>query len=351
MTGLILCLGLAWQTQTLPPEAVEHVKAGMEAQKRGQMTQAIEEFRKVTELAPNLSAAFVNLGAAYLQDRQFGEAIPPLKHAVEMNPELIGAQQMLGYALLAEGYAAEAIPHLEIANVPDALGVAQLETGKLPEAIANFELALSKHPNDPELLYYLSRASGLLSKNAADTLESGYPDSARAHQSLAENYAALRQVSEAEKEYKQALQDSPTAPGIHLGLGELYASASQWDKAAEEFRAEAKIQPGNAEAAYRLGSALLQLGKVKDAREELKRANDLRPHMPETLYSLGKAASLDGDYAAAEKAWNEQLSTEKDTPLAAQAHFGLAGVYRKTGQVAEAEREMQEYQKLEHPAK
>ena len=48
-----------------------------------------------------------------------------------------------------------------------------------------------------------------------------------------------------------------------------------------------------------------------------------------TLYSLGKAASLDGDAATAEQAWSKVIELEKKTSLAAQAHFGLAGLYRK----------------------
>lgn len=346
---LVVSLGLTWHS--VSPEVAQHARAGVEAQKEGHLTEAIAEFQKVTELAPNLPGAFVNLGAAYLQDRDYGSAIPPLKHAVEMNAELTGAQQMLGYALLAEGYAAEAIPHLERAHVPDALGIAQLETGKLPEAIANFELALAKHPNDPELLYDLSKASGLLAKNAADALESGFPDSARAHESLAENYAALRHIPEAEKEFKLALQSGPAPPGLHLAFGEMYAGASDWPKAEEQFREETKLRPGDAEAAYRLGSALLELGKVSEARVELILADHLRPQMPETLYLLGKSASLGGDAATAERVWLQQLAIEKDTPLAAQAHFGLARIYRKTGRAADAAREMQEFQKLEPPGK
>jgi len=347
VTSAILLLGLAWQT--VSPEAAKHAQARMEAQRQGHMAEAITEFRTVTQLAPDLPAGFVNLGNAYLQNRDYASAIPPLKRALDLNPDLPGAHQMLGYALLFEGYAAEAIPHLQQAQAEDALGIAQLETGKLPGAIASLEAALAKRPNDPDLLYYLGRAGGLLSKEAFDVLESAYPDSARAHQALAENYAALRRVPDAEKEYQEALRLRPDAPGIHLALGLVYAAASQWAKAEEQFHSEAKLRPGSAEAAYRLGDALLQEGKVKDARLELVRADQLKPNMPETLYSLGKAASLDGDAAAAETAWQELIATEKEGPLAAQAHFGLAGLYRKQGKTAEAEGEMQEYRWLQKP--
>jgi tetratricopeptide (TPR) repeat protein len=127
----------------------------------------------------------------------------------------------------------------------------------------------------------------------------------------------------------------------------VYAGASQWDKAEQEFRAQTKLQPGNAEAAYRLGSALLQQGKTREALAELQRADHLMPDMPETLYSLGKAASLQGDAKSAESAWLKVIAVEQKSSLAAQAHFALAGLYRKQGKSSDAEREMREFQSLQ----
>jgi len=165
---------------------------------------------------------------------------------------------------------------------------------------------------------------------------------------MGENYFVLRRMPEAEKEYREALRLRPDMPEVHLELGEVYASSSQWAKAEQEFRAQAKLQPGNAEAAYRLGAALLEQGKVREARVELVRADRLMPEMPETLYTLGKAASLDGDTTAAEKAWIKLLSIEKQSPLAAQAHFGLSGLYRKQGKTTEAQHEMQQFESLQN---
>lgn len=345
ISAAVLAAGLAWQA--LSTDAIQHVKAGVQAQKDGHLDQAIAEFKIVTELAPDLPAAFVNLGAAYMQNHQYDDAIAPLKRGLALKPDLVGAQQMLGFALLADGYASEAIPYLQETHSQAALGIAQLKTGKLADAITNLNAALKDYPNDPDILYYLGRASGLLSKEAFDTLEARFPDSARAHQAIAENESVLHQLPEAEKEYQNALRLRPDTPGIHLALGELYAAAVDWPKAEEQFRDETKIQPGDAEAAYRLGNALLQEGKIPEAKAELTRADHLRPAMPETLFALGKADSLSGDAAAAEKTWQQLLGIEKDTPLAAQTHFALAGLYRKQGKTADAAREMQAYQHLQ----
>jgi len=339
---------LAWlAAQSTSPDATQHMQAGLEARKQHQVDTEIAEFRKATELDPASADAFFNLGAAYMEKQDYSEAIAPLKRALQLSPDLAVAHQFLGYALLAQGYAVEAIPHLQRVGALDALGIAQIEVGQLNEAVVNLSAARSKHPNDPDLQYYLGHASGLLSKNSIDTLLAMHPDSARAHQALAENYFVLRQMPQAEKEYLEALRLRPDLPDLHLELGQVYANSAQWPKAETEFRAEAKLRPGSAEAAYRLGTALLQEGKSHDALIELKRANELKPEMPETLYSLGKAALLGGDGSTAEQSWLKVVELEKDTSLAAQSHFGLAGLYRKQGKTAQAQREMQEFQKLQ----
>ena len=344
--SLVLSLTQSLSGQTISQEALEHWNAARDAETKRQFEVAVTEYRKVTELEPKFSTGFASLGQACMERGDFGAAVQPLKHALELDASLAPAHQLLGYALLAQGYAAEAIPHLETAHETGALGIAQLETGHFAEAITNLQAALQKRPNDPDLLYYLGRASGLLSKQSIDTLLAAYPDSARAHQSLAENLFVLRRTDEAQKEYEQALKLRPDTPHLHLELGEVFALASRWPEAEEQFRAEAKLQPGNAETAYRLGDALLHEGKMHEAQSALERSNKLQPQMPETLYSLGKAESLDGDTTAAEKSWLELLSIEKEGDLAAQTHFALAGLYRKQGKKADADREMKEFERL-----
>ncbi len=345
---LISCA--AWRTaiaQSLSPEATQHWNAARQADTQKHFDLAVTEYRKVTELEPGFVMGFVSLGQACMEQRDFASAVVALKHALELDSTSPPAHQLLGYALLAQGYAAEAIPHLERAHEQGALGIAQLETSQFADAIPNLEAGLQKRPGDPDLLYYLGRASGLLSKQSIDTLLAAYPDSARAYQSMAENYFVLRQMNEAEQNFQHALQLRPELPHLHLELGEVYAMTSRWPQAEEQFRAEVKLQPGNAEAAYRLGDALLKQGKAHEARESLERADKLQPQMPETLYALGKAASVEGDLVAAERSWVKLLAIEKAGDLAAQTHFALAGLYRKEGKTAQAESEMRDFQKLQ----
>lgn len=351
MSGALLWVVLLAQIGSsgpaLSPQAMQHLQAGTDAEKRNDFKTAVSEFREVIQLEPAAAIGFVHLGNTYMESHQYGEAIPPLKKALEQDPDLPIAHQLLGYALLSQGYAFEAIPHLDEVHELGALGIAQMQTGQASEAVTNLRTALTKTPNDPDLLYYLSQASEALSQQALDALMASDPNSARAHQVRAHSYFVLHQFSEAEKEYQQAIVLRPDLPGLHLELGQVYAANSQWAKAAESFLQETRLQPGNAEVAYRLGSAWMQEGKMQEALQELKRADHLRPDNSDTLYALGNAASGTGDAGTAERALTRVIALENASPLAAQAHYSLASVYRKEGKVHQAEREMQEFHDLQ----
>ena len=332
--------------QTTPSDAASHLQAAVEASKQNQVAVAMAEFKQAIALAPDDPSGYVGLGQVYMQISNYTEAIPVLKHALELNRDLLVAHRLLGYALLAQGYSTEAIPHLKQSKDWGALGIAQIETNQFVDAVVNLRDALTEKPDDPDLVYYLGRASQMLANESNEKLLTQFPQSARTHQLKAENYSLLHQIQKAEMEYRAALLARPNLPGIHLEIGELYAENSHLPEAEKELREERKLRPGSAEAAYRFGQILLQEGKVEESKRELSQANDLAPNMPETLQALGKAAFLSGDKALAEKCWTHQLSIEGQSQLAAQAHFDLASLYRSQDKPAEAERHMQEFRRL-----
>ena len=348
MISALLCLWLFAQTQSadppLPPEAVALVRAAIDAENRQDEDSAIASFRKASEVAPDSALILFRLGAAYMKKGRYADALPPLRHAAEINPDP-AIHQSLGFALLAQGYSREAIPHLEKAHQYGALGIALLQSGQPAEAVANFQLALAKNPNDPDLLFYLSKSSTALASQSFDKLLSLAPDSARGHQALGQHYFSLKMFPEARKEYQRALAIRPDLPGLRLELGQVFAATSQWEQAEEQFRGEAAMQPGDAEAAYRLGDALLQQGKMKEAAGELQRSNELAPDMPETLYALGKSLTVSDPLSAA-KAFQRITELEKATPLAAQAYLALAGIHRKLGQTDLAARDMERFRQI-----
>jgi tetratricopeptide (TPR) repeat protein len=350
MIQALLLVHLFLQTQVagppVTPEETALLQSGSDAETRNDFDQAIADFRKAAALDPSSAVVLLKLGDACVKKRDYAAAITPLKRAAELTPDSLPIQQLLGYALLADGYAAEAVPHLEIAHDSGALGIAQLQADQPAEAIVNLRAALSKNPDDPDLLYYLSRAGAALSSQSEDKLLSSFPQDARSHEILGQHYYAMKMFPEAIQEYERAIALRPDLPGLRLELGQIYAARSEWVHAETQFRAEAKLQSGNSEAAYRLGDTLLQEGKMKEAAEELHRSNLLRPDMPETLYALGRATAVSRPDAA-ELALCKVIEIEKETLLAGQAYLLLAEIHRRQGKADLAAREMAKYRRIQ----
>ena len=395
--------------QSLTPEVIEHAQAGAAAAQQGRLNVAIQEFRKVTELQPNSAVGHARLGDAYFQNAEYGAAIPELELALRLNPNLMGAHQTLGVALLVQGNPEEALPHLEKVRIPELLGLAYLETGRLGSAITALQAALDRQPNDPDLLYYFGRATAFASKRTFDQLAKVNPDlarkisatadnesrppqdvvnlqqalakqpndadllfafsraaalasrqafdrilqsnanSARAHQVLAERYLESGRLPEAEREYAESLRLKPYTSNVHLALGDVFAAEGNWSAAVAQFRMESKLRPASADAFYSLGSVLLQQGQASGAVEELASADRLRPDTPQILLALGKAAFAANDAARAEASWIKLLGIDKESDLAASAHLELATLYRRAGRSQEADRETAAYEQSKKP--
>ena len=304
-------LTVCFLLQGFTPEVIEHAQAGAAAQQQGHFDIAIREFRKVTELQPTSASGHANLGDALFQNSEYEAAIPELQEALRLNPKLMGTHQMLGVALLVEGNAAAAIPHLEQTRTPELLGLAYLETGRLGGAIMALQAALGRQPGDTDLLYYYARATALAadktwrqltainpqwaqdkaaeqrpvrdvaaletelakspddptllydfhraavldSKKAINEILRSQPDSARAHQVIAERLVENNRLAEAQQEYAAALQLKPYTPGVHLALGNVYASEGNWPAAIKQFQMEVQLRPLNAEARDALAKA------------------------------------------------------------------------------------------------
>jgi tetratricopeptide (TPR) repeat protein len=350
MIEVLLFLHLLLQPQAVAPQAADQAKlllqSGIDAENRKDLDRALVEFRKASELDPSSSEVLLRLGDAYLKKHDPADAIPPLKRAAGLSPDSVPIQQLLGYALLARGYAAEAIPHLEVAHDAGALGIAQLENDQPAKAMVSLQSALESDPDNPDLLFYLSRAETAAGSQSSERLLAAFPNSARAHQARGQGYYQMKMIPEAVKEYEQAIAIRPDLPGLHLELGEIYAGRAEWPQAEEQFRAETRLRPGSAEVAFRLGDALVQEGKMKEAADELRRSDSLRPSMPETLYALGRALAT-ADASAAEQALSSVLKVEQNTSLAAQADLLLASIHRKQGKSALASREMEDYRRIQ----
>jgi tetratricopeptide (TPR) repeat protein len=221
------------------------------------------------------------------------------------------------------------------------------EAKALDKALAQFE----EHPDDPELLFQLGESSRKVMQQAFNRLMSFHPDSARAHELLAQTWLGQGRGALAEAEFRRALKIDPNLAGIHLALGRiLLEGRGDLDGAEREFRAESRLRPGNAEAAWRLGSVLLKKGQAKEALVELQQSDKLKPDMLETLLDLGKAYSTENQLAQAENTYRRIIAIDDKDELAAAAHLQLSQICRKLGKAAEAEQHLKRFRELNPPA-
>ncbi len=135
------------------------------------LAQAVDEFKKALDLAPNSARERVNYGLALLRAGKTEEGVAELKRAQKQDPKIPHTWFNLGIAFKKEGEYATAVAQFEglLKLVPDEpvshynLGVMDKAEDKREEAMREFETAERLNPNlaAPHFqLYNLYRQAG-----------------------------------------------------------------------------------------------------------------------------------------------------------------------------------------------
>ncbi|HTR02919.1 MAG TPA: tetratricopeptide repeat protein [Thermoanaerobaculia bacterium] len=303
-----------------------------------QFPEAIEQYKKATEINPNYASAFNLLGYAYRQNvnypeaekafqryvelipkdpnpydsyaelllkmGRFDDAITQYRKALEIDPNFVNAHQGIAMALLYQGNADGATA--ELANIDKkartdnekrtglfARNVVHIDAGKLPKALedAQAQYALGEKSNDIAAMAFDKNLMGTIS------LEMGKPDQARASYEAANT---LVQASNLSAEFK-----ANAALLLHYNLARVAAARRDWAAAkteADAFRdgAAASKNPNQVKNAHELDGIVALARKDYDAAiAELSQAN---PQNPQDFYRLCVAYQGKGDAAKAAEA-------------------------------------------------
>jgi protein O-mannosyl-transferase len=158
-------------------------------------------------------------------------------------------------------YTVQYNPHALL--VHNNLGDALMHTGRVSEAIEQFEQALKIKP-----------------------------DFAKAHYNLGTALMQTGRVAEAIEQYEQALKIEPDHPYAHNNLGAALMHTGRASEAIEQFEQALKIKPDNAAAHINLGDALMHTGRVSEAIEQFEQALKIKPDDPYTHDYLAKAQAI-----------------------------------------------------------
>ncbi len=154
--------------------------------------------------------------------------------------------------------------------------------GRVQEALALAETALTKAPGNPELL----NLAAACANNQGDAAKAeaylrraiaGTPQSAELHNNLGNVLKSTKNNAAAEGCYRRALAIRPDFADAHNNLGVTLKSLARFSEAEHCYRQAVAINPGFAEAHNNLGVMLVKLGRFADAIASYRLALQCRP--------------------------------------------------------------------------
>ncbi len=218
------------------------------------------------------------------------------------------------------------------------LGGVLAESGRIPEAIKQYQEALRLRPNNHQarnnLAVDLARCGR--TQEAFEQYQEALrinPDYPLAHYNLANLLAASRRIPEAIQHYQQALRLKPDYPEARYNLGIALAGSGRNSEAIEEYQKALQLKPDYPEAHVNLGIALTRAGRTEEAIQHHQEALRLRPDFPEAHNNLGVALAGSGRMPEAVKQYREALRLKADY---VEAYRNLGDALARMGKPSEA---------------
>ncbi|MGH9603909.1 MAG: sulfatase-like hydrolase/transferase [Terriglobales bacterium] len=191
-------------------EAIVHVESGRYAE-------AVSLLERALSGDANLFVAQMQLGLAWVRQREFARALPPLRKAVELLPDSGKGNYELGLALFETGDWQASATHFEAAvrRLPKwadahfSLAAVYARTDRVPEAIAHLRAALDLAPRHFRANLLMGRILTLqdLAAEGVSYLETAVqaqPSSSEAHTFLADAYQRLGSTEDERREREAA---------------------------------------------------------------------------------------------------------------------------------------------------
>jgi tetratricopeptide (TPR) repeat protein len=222
------------------------------------------------------------------------------------------------------------------------LAEAQFRMERYDSALQTARSILNSDREDEWGLYWFRNAHRALARQCLLKVADLDPNSARAHQMLAQDYAAWLQYPRAKKEYQAAIALAPGQSDLHLGLGTAYWRTDDLPQAEKELKLTLELAPESALARYELGDIYIQQTEWEQAFEQLRKVPPNSSVVYESTLDLAKAESELGKTSEAIDSLLAVASRDQD----GQAHFLLASLYRKLGETEHAQQALETFKQL-----
>jgi len=155
------------------------------------------------------------------------------------------------------------------------------------------------------------------------------PNSLRLHELLAESYRDREKYSEAEAEYKVALNINPNEFASLIGAATNYLQELRVELAQEMIQRALLQNPSDPEANYIMGEVLFAEHKYSEAEPYLKTGLTTRAELIPRIHALlGQVYGSQGDTPRAIEEYKLGLPSDDDGSV----HYQLGRLYQKTGE-------------------
>jgi tetratricopeptide (TPR) repeat protein len=287
-------------------------------------TRCRDSFRQVVRLAPKNGAAHAFLGLCEFGLKEYERA---LQHLLQSRNFGVGDVPDLGK--IARYHAAILITRAEqYEQALETLGEFANEGDDNPRVIEAMGIATLRMPMLPVELPPDRREMVLMAGRASYMM-------------------ATRNTAAAETAFKALVSRYPETPNVHYAFG-VYLLQEQPEKAIEEFKRELELQPGHPWSLMQMAYEYLKAGDAATALPWAQQAVAAAPKAFPARKALGQALLETGDVEGAIRELQTGLTLAPESP---GLHFTLARAYQRAGRLEDAERERNEFTRLDRLAR
>ncbi|MDD4498170.1 MAG: tetratricopeptide repeat protein, partial [Methanosarcinaceae archaeon] len=112
-------------------------------------------------------------------------------------------------------------------------------------------------------------------------------------------------ITEAEEQYKKALEIDPKHLNTHSNYGNLLKQMGRQKEAEEQYKKALEIDPKHLNTHYNYGNLLMEMGRQKEAEEQYKKALEIDPNDADTHYNYGNLLMEMGRQKEAEEQYKK----------------------------------------------
>lgn len=181
----------------------------------------------------------------------------------------------------------------------------------------------------------------------AETLIENFPGNDDPLIIMAEVYRSHGNAVEAVRFYNKALKINPRRADVHITMSELSVKEGKFAESIAHLQKVLDIEPPSPGIYGRIGELFMKLGDLGKATESFEREIQIAPSA-DGHFMLGQSYLMQKESEKAEGNYDAALKID---PNHAKAHYGLATVYAKLGNMDEAKKHFEICRKLKAEAR